>query len=186
MISWYGQFVVLPDEVKQRMKVKINPTIERLDCIKSAGYYKGIEPWINSKGMFKFYLKRTDEMKADGKRKADYNLQGEYSMNFSSVFPFDIQDKQFLAFGEPNNKNTVRRSKTINKKRIQVDIPNPMLPYKNDLFLFIWNNEYTKLELLIIEKGRYLTTAYCNKLLNGGFDDQLKQFRETAQEFYKY
>lgn len=186
MISWYGEFVVLPNEVKQRIKAKVNPKIPRLDCIKSVGYYKGIEPFVNGKGMFKFNLMRTDHIKADGKRKADYNLQGEKSMNFSSVYPFEIQESRIFAFGEPNSKETVRRAKTVDKKRIQVDVPNPMLPYKNDLYLFLCNKDYTKLELIVVEDARYLAKGYREKLLNGGFDEQLKQFREIAKEFYKY
>jgi hypothetical protein len=186
MISWYGEFVVLPDEVKQRNKFKINPTIPRLDCINHSGHYKGLEHFINNKGMLKFSLMRTDNIKADGKRKADYWLQGEKVMNFSSIYPFDIQEDQIIAFGEPNDKPTVRRAKTVNKKRIQTNVPNPMLPYKNDGFIFICNPDFTRIEILVIENGRFLVQAYCKKLLNSDFDEQLLQFRETAKEFYKY
>ncbi len=186
MISWYGKCVVLPDEVKQRNKVKVGAKIPRLDCINHAGYYKGLEPFLNSKGMLKFSLMRTDSLKADGKRKADYWLLGEKNMNFSSIYPFEIQEKQVIAFGEPNDKPTVRRAKTIEGERTQIDVPNPMLPFKNDAFLFICNPDFTSIEIMVIEDGRFLVQAYCKKYLNGDFDEQLAQFRTTAKEFYKY
>lgn len=186
MISWYGKFAVLPDEVKKRNKIKVGAKIPRLDCIESVGYYEGIEPFINSKGMFKFNLMRTDKINADGKRKADYYLQGEKSMNFSSIYPFEVQDKHIIAFGEPNDKQTVRRAKTVDKNRVQVDVPNPMLKFKNDAYIFICNKDFTQIELLVIEHGRFMVTAYCKQLLNGGFDSELKTFRETTKEFYKY
>lgn len=184
-ISWYGQFVVLPDEVKRRNNIKVGPAIPRLDCIKSAGYYKGIEPCINNKGLFKFDLLRTDNIKADGQRKADYWLQTKIG-NFSSMYPTGFSSNPLIFFGEPNNKKTIRKSKTVNKKRVQIDIPNPMYPFKNDGYIFICNKELTQIEVLVIEDARYLINAYCKQFVNGGFDEQLKILRETASIFYNY
>lgn len=178
MFSWYGEFNVLPNEIKQRNKIKLEPVCPRLDCTKSVGYYKGIEPFINKKGMFKFNLMRADIHKTDEKRKADYYLQGEKSMNFSSIYPLAIPDIDNIYFGEPNDKPTIKSGKA--------KIENPMLPYKNDGYLFIINPDYTKLELLVIENGRFLIKAYAKQLANGECDEMLKQFRESATMFYKY
>jgi len=178
MFSWYGEFVVLPNEIKQRNKIKLEPVCPRLDCIKSVGYYKGIEPFINKKGMFKFNLMRTDGIKTDEKRKADYYLQGEKSMNFSSIYPLSLNDKNIVYYGEPNDKPTIKSGKA--------KIDNPMLPYKNDGYLFIINPDYTKIELLVIENGRFLIRGYTKQLANGEFDNMLKQFRETSTTFYNY
>nr|WP_320118033.1 hypothetical protein [uncultured Marinifilum sp.] len=178
MFSWYGNFVVLPNEVKQRCKIKLDPKCPRLDCVKSGGYYKGIEPFINKKGMFKFNLMRTDRFDADDKRKADYYLQGDKSMNFSSIYHSDILNAKHVAFGEPNDKPTIKQ----NKK----EVPNPMLPFKNDGYLFIINDDYTKIELLVIEGGRNLIKAYAKKFANGDCDEVIKQLRESATTFYNY
>lgn len=178
MFSWYGDFIILPNEIKQRNKIKLEPVCPRFDCIRSVGYYKGIEPFINKKGMIKFNLMRTDEHKTDEKRKADYYLQGEKSMNFSSLFPLALPEIENICFGEPNDKPTIKSGKA--------KIENPMLPYKNDGYLFIIEPDYTRIELLVIENGRFLIKAYAKQLASGEFDEMLKQFRDSAKTYYKY
>lgn len=178
MFSWYGEFVVLSNDTKQRNKIKLNPVCPRLDCIRSVGYYKGIEPFINNKGMFKFNLMKADNLKTDEKRKADYYLQGEKSMNFSSIYPLALPEINNICFGEPNDKPTIKTGKA--------KIENPMHAYKNDGYLFIINPDYTKIELLVVEDGRFLIKAYAKQLANGECEDMLKQFRESATTFYNY
>jgi len=178
MYSLYCKLIVLPNEVKQKNKIKLNPTCPRFDCVKANGYYKGLEPLINSKGMFKLSLMKTDRFDADEKRKADYYLQGESSINFSSIFYLDIENAKHIAWGEPNDKPTVKyKGKPV---------PNPMLPYKNDGYIFLINEDYTCIEVLVVEGGRNLIKAFAKKVANGDCDEVINQLRETATIFYNY
>lgn len=177
MFSAYFEMAALPNEVKAKNKIKVDAKIPRYDCIRFAGYYKGIEPFMNKKGMFNLYLTRANELvNAPDERRADYVLQSN-SMNFSSLYPLLNPELGGFAWGEPNNK------KSIGKKEPK---PNPMYNFRNDGYLFVINPDYTKIELLIIENGRYTIQGYLKQLASGEFAEALKQMRAAAKTFYEY
>lgn len=178
MISFYGNLQVLPNEAKIRNKLKPEPKIPRLDLTSFSGYYKGIEPFISTKGMIYYNLMRTEKINANGNRKASYYLQGQKSLNFSSIYLMNETEKIKFGFGEPNNKPTIKKGKQR--------VPNPVLPFKNDGYLFIVHDDYQQIEILICENSRYSIQAFAKKLANGGFDEALQQFRENAQPFFNY
>ncbi len=175
MFSAYFELVVLPNEVKAKHKIKLEAKVKRFDCIRFSGFYKGIEPFMNKKGMFIEYLTQANTMvNAPDERRAEYVMQNN-SLNFSSIYPLLLPEFTGYAWGEPNNKKNLSNGK-----------PNPLYEFKNDGFLFIVNPDFTRIELLIIEGGRYTIQGYLKQLANGEFDEALQQMRATAKPFYEY
>jgi hypothetical protein len=64
--------------------------------------------------------------------------------------------------------------------------PNPQFEFRNDGYLFLVNTDYTEIEVLVITDGRNLISSYYQKMIDGGFDDELKILREQARPFYRY
>lgn len=175
MFSAYYELVVLPNEVKAKHKIKLDAKIKRFDCIRFAGYYKGIEPFKNKKGMFIEFLTPANTMvHTTDERRAEYVLQNN-SQNFSSIYTLLQPEFIGFAWGEPNNKKNLSNGK-----------PNPMYEFKNDGFLFIINPDFTRIELLIIESGRYTIQGYLKQLAAGEFNEALQQMRTTAKTFFEY
>jgi len=175
MFSAYYELVVLSNELKVKHNIKLEAKIKRFDCIRFAGYYKGIEPFMNKKGMFIEYLTRASEMvNASDECRADYVLQNN-SLNFSSIYHLLNPELNCYAYGEPNNKKNLSNGK-----------PNPLYKFRNDGFLFIIDPNFTKIELLIIEGGRYLIKGYLSQLAAGEFEEALQQMRNTAKPFFEY
>lgn len=167
--------VILPDEVKTRHNIKLESKIKRFDCIRYTGYYKGIEPFMNRKGMFILYLIKANTMvHTTEERRAEYVLQNN-SMNFSSVFPLLLPEYTGFAYGDPNNKEKLKNGKD-----------NPLYEFRNDGFLFIIDPYFTKIEILIIEGGRYTIQGYLKQLAAGEFNDALQHMRKTAKQFFEY
>lgn len=179
MFECYIKLLQLSDDVKRANKIKVGASVVRLDCVSMAGYYEGLDPLISSKGQLKFYLMQTRGIIASSdQRRAGYFLMGEHSINFSSIFQqtFEIADKgKCYGYGEPNGKKTLKDGQ-----------PNPMLKYSDDGYLFIYNPDYTELEILIISSGRFLIQGYLKKLASGGFDEALQAMREQAKTFFTY
>lgn len=175
MFSAYYDLAILHDEVKAKHKLKVGAKTTSLHCIRSAGFYKGIFPFKNKKGMFFLYLTKANTMvTTTDERRSDYVLQNN-SLNFSSIYPLLRPEFSGFAWGEPNNKKNLSNGK-----------PNPMYEFKDDGFLFIIKPDYSKVELLIIEGGRYLIQGYLKQLASGEFDDALYQMRIKAQPFFEY
>ena len=63
---------------------------------------------------------------------------------------------------------------------------NPLFEFRNDGYLFIINKDYTEIELLIIPDGRNLISSYYQIMIDGGFDDEIRELRKQAKGFYKY
>lgn len=179
MFDCYIKLQQLSDDVKRANKIKVGAKVPRLDCVSMAGYYEGLKPLISSKGQLKFYLMQTRGIIASSdQRRAGYFLMGEHSINFSSIFQqtFEIADQsKCYGYGEPNGNKTLKDGQ-----------PNPMLKYSQDGYLFIYNPDYTELEILIISNGRYLIQGYLKKLASGGFDEALQAMREQAMPFFNY
>jgi hypothetical protein len=48
------------------------------------------------------------------------------------------------------------------------------------------NNDYSEIEILIVKDGRNLISSYYQKLIDGGFDSLISEFRKQSIPFYNY
>jgi hypothetical protein len=171
----YYKFVLLPDEVRAANKIKSKA---RLDCISFtdmvAGNYNGLTNFVNHKGQLFFYKTPCrDFVHTESKRLAEWSLTGN-GLNFSSIYIDDL-DFPEIGYGYPNGNRYLSNGSQ-----------NPLFPFRNDGYLFLINKEYSAIELLIIPDGRNLISSYYQKLIDGGFDDEINRLRQAAKAFYKY
>ncbi len=173
MIGTYYKLGSLPDEVRASNKIKSKA---RLDCIAytDLNNYKGLTIFVNGKGQLFFYKTPAREIVgANSKRKAEWLLSNG-SLNFSSIYIEDFDFPEY-GYGYPNANRLLSNGN-----------PNPLFPFSNDGYLFICNTDYSQIELLIIPDGRNLISSYYHKLIDGGFDEDLKRLRNEAKPFYSY
>lgn len=175
MIGAYYKLATLPDEVKAANKIRSKV---RLDCISFtdmvAGNYKGLTNFVNHKGQLFFYKTACrDFVNTDSKRLAEWSLTGN-GLNFSSIYIDDL-DYPEIGYGYPNAKRHLSNGSF-----------NPLFEFRNDGYLFLMNKDYSEIELLIIQDGRNLISSYYQKLIDGGYDDELLSLRQLAKIFYQY
>lgn len=172
-IAAYYKFQNLPQEVKDANKIR---SPQRLECVAAANPigYKGMEPFLNKKGQLFFYLTEAEKIvEAEQERRAEVALTNG-SLNFSSLFLPDLDQPEF-SFGHPNSKRLLSNRK-----------PNPLYPFRNDGYLFLSSLDYQQIELLIIPQGRYLIQAYCHRLMDGGFEEEIAHLWEQAEPPFLY
>ena len=58
--------------------------------------------------------------------------------------------------------------------------------FRNDGYLFLINKDYSEIELIVIPDGRNLISSYYQKMIDGGFDDEVRELRQQAKAFYQY
>jgi len=171
MIPNYFKFILLSDEVRANNKIRSKA---RLDCISFTGNYQGLTFFVNSKGQLFFYkTPARDFVNTDSKRLSEWSLTNS-SLNLSSIYIEDM-DYPEIGYGYPNAKRLLSNGS-----------PNPLFQFRNDGYLFIINKDYTEIELLIIPDGRNLISSYYQKLIDGGFDDEIRELRNQAKSFYRY
>lgn len=171
MLVGYYKLVAFSDEVKALNKIRSKA---RLECIASAGNYKGLTNFVNKQGQLFFYKTPCREfIEANSKRVAEWSLTNS-SLNFSSIY---IEDFDFLeyGYGYPNAK-----------PRLSNGEPNPLYPFKNDGYLFIVNKDYTQIEVLILSDGRNLISHYYQHLIDGYFDAEIQRLRLEARPYFEY
>lgn len=179
MLAALYKFVSLPDDVKASNKIRSKA---RLDCIsfsdQISGGYKGLMIFVNCKGqLFLYKTPCRDFVSADSKRMAEWALTNSINaqtINFSSIYIEDM-DCQEIGYGYSNPNRLLSNGK-----------PNPQFEFRNDGYLFLVNTDYTEIEVLVIPDGRNLISSYYQKMIDGGFDDELKILREQARPFYRY
>ena len=158
----------------QREKNKLRQAIYRRDCTQYSGIYKGIEPFMNPKGMFFLSLaEQKNFVSSHIKRQTDFSLVG-HGLNFSGLYFEDSENPQF-AFGSHFQKPHVKDS-TIN----------PVFEYRNDLYLFMTDSHYLTFEILIFKGARNLASDYFQMLINGDFDNEIEDHRNNYKKFYPY
>ncbi|MCE2964134.1 MAG: hypothetical protein ACK5UE_14965 [Chitinophagales bacterium] len=163
---------ILSSEVRE--KNKLRPAIYRRDCTLSSGDYKGIEPFMNKKGMFFLSLaEQKDFVSSHIKRQAEFSLVGQ-NLNFSGLYFEDPENPQF-AFGYP-----------FQKPHFKNEAINPAFEYRNDLYLFITDSHYLTFEILIFKGARNLASDYFQMLINGDFDNEIEDHRINYKKFYPY
>jgi len=175
MIGAYYKLVALPDDVRAKYKIRSKA---RLDCIsftdRVPGEYKGLTFFVNRKGQLFFYkTPARDFVKADRKRIAEWALTNS-NLNLSSIYIEDMDYPEF-GYGHTNPNEYLSNGN-----------PNPLFPFRNDGYLFIMNTDYSKIELLVVPNGRNLISSYYQKLIDGGFDEELKSLREASIPFFTY
>ncbi|MHC1774014.1 MAG: hypothetical protein AB9834_01250 [Lentimicrobium sp.] len=175
MIGAYFKFVLLPDEVRTANKIQSKA---RLDCIsftdKVAGNYQGLTYFVNSKGRLFFYkIACNNFVNTNSKRLAEWSLTNN-SLNFTSIYIEDI-DCPGIGYGYPN-ANRLLSNGSIN----------PLFQFRNDGYLFLLNRDYSEIELLVIPDGRNLISSYYQKMIDRGFDDEVRELRNQAKPFYRY
>jgi hypothetical protein len=175
MLASYYKLAVLPDKVRANHNIRSKA---RLDCIaytnKVVGGYKGLDMFTNPKSLLYFYRTPPKNVfNADSKRLTEWALTNN-SLNLSSIF---IEDLDFpeIGYGYPNAKRLLSNSD-----------PNPLFPFRNDGYLFLINKDYTEIELFIIPNGRNLISSYYQKMIDGGFDDEIRQLRNEAKPYFNY
>jgi len=171
----YYKLAMLPDEVRAINKIKSKA---RLDCIaftdKVVGNYKGMTNFVNRKGQLFFYKTPCrDFVNTDRKRLSEWSLTGN-GLNFSSIY-IDDMDYPEIGYGYPNAKRLLSNGSK-----------NPLFEFRNDGYLFLINKDYSEIELLVIPDGRNLISSNYQKMIDGGFDDEVRQLRIEAQTFYRY
>ena len=172
MIGAYYRLVILPDEVRAANKIISKA---RLDCISFtdmvAGSYKGLTKFVNHKGQLFFYKTPCrDFVNTDTKRLSEWSLTGN-GLNFSSIYIDDL-DFSEIGYGYPNANRLLSNGN-----------PNPLFDFRNDGYLFLMNKDYSEIELLIIPDGRNLISSYYQKMIDGDFDDEVRELRQQAKPF---
>lgn len=174
MKAAYFKFIQLPDDTKAAYKIRSK---KRLDCIvfnDQIGNYQGLTNFVNSKGQLFLYKTECRQfVETDTKRIAEWSLTGN-GLNLSSIY---IEDLEFpeIGYGYPN-ANRLLKDGSIN----------PMFDFRNDGYLFIINNDYTEIEMLIFPDARNLISSHYQKFIDGGYDDQIREMRKQAISFYQY
>lgn len=179
MITGLYKFISLPDEVKAAHKIRSKA---RLDCVaytdKAEARYEGLTKFVNQKGqLFFFKTPARDFVSANSKRIAEWSLTngiGKSTINFSSLFIEDT-DCPEIGYGYPNANRLLSNGSL-----------NPLFNFRNDGYLFLINRDYTEIEVLIIPDGRNLISSYYQKMIDGGFDDEVSELRKQAKPFYRY
>jgi hypothetical protein len=171
-INFYAKLEMLSSIFKE--KNKLQPSKSRFDCTLSNGEYNGIKPFMNAKGMLFLDLRtQKDFVKIKKERMTEFSLVGK-SMNFSGLYFEEIQNPNY-GYGYPNGKPL------LNSGAI-----NPTFEYRNDLFLFIVNKEFTEIELLVIKDSKGFASDYLQLLCNGELDAQIEELRMNAKPFFDY
>jgi len=175
MIGAYYKLATLPDEVRAANKIRSKA---RLDCIsftdKLSGNYQGLTNFVNFKGQLFFYKTACrDFVNTDSKRLSEWSLTGS-GLNFSSIYIDDI-DCPEIGYGYPNANRLLSNGSQ-----------NPLFEFRNDGYLFLINKDYSEIELLVIPDGRNLISSYYQKMIDGGFDDEVRELRKQSKVFYQY
>lgn len=175
MLNQYYKFSALSDEVKELNKIKSKA---RLDCIaytdKDKSNNKGLTNFVNSKGQLFLYKTPAREIaNTDSKRLAEWMLTNN-SLNFSSIYIEDV-DCPELGYGYPNSKRLLSNGNQ-----------NPLFTFREDAYLFIVNSDYTEIEVFVIIGGRNLISSYYQIMIDGGFDERIKELRRQSIPYFKY
>lgn len=175
MITSYYKFDCLPDDIKQAHGIRSK---QRLDCTLHSHItndeYQGLKPFQNKKAQMVLYKSPAkDIVSANRKRVAEWILTSGH-LNFSSIYIEDMDCPQ-IGYGYPNAK-----------PRLSNGQMNPLFEFRNDGYIFLLNDDYTEIEVLIVKDGRNLIGSYYQLMIDGGLNDQLNKLREQALPYFIY
>ena len=141
------------------------------------GFMPEMEQLRGKDGKVSMYFRK--KIKDDKSSTPPMMLQAKNSLNFTGLKDYWLDSKMSgFCFGYPDPRQTYSSK---NK-------PNPLFPCKDDGFLFVVHDSDTPqaqmkpsaFELIVIEGGKLMISAYCKQLVMGGFDEALKPLREQA------
>ena len=180
----------LKSEVKARHKIKVDAKIPRVDVVAVTGYYEPLQSLKNPKGMIYLNVIGTDGViNSSDRRRADVWLQSTVAGNISSVFILDLGDEnEIIAYGYPpvdeylKPKKVKRPDGTIKT----VERPNLFYKHNSDGFVFIAKPDFSVIEIVVIQNGRYFIQSECKKYADGKMNDVLATLRAEARPIFQY
>ena len=181
----------LKSEVKTKHKIKADAKIPRVDATYQAGYHEALEAIKNDKGMIYFNVIGTDvgNIGSTDRRRADVCLKSPTAGNFSSIYMLELGvEDEIVGYGNPSGAEYFKPKKT---KRADGTIktvarPNPFYKYRNDGFLFIAKPDFSVLEIIIVQNGRFYIQSEAKKYADGQMNDVLATLRAAAQPVFQY
>lgn len=173
-IKCYVRFDIVPLKSNGKPYAEDSP---RYDCAAFIGYYPELEAQRNKQGVLNCYLMRKSHSPSfkQGTSTPEMRLQIQGN-NFTGLKCYWIDGKfTGFAYGNPDTREFFDSKK-----------PNPFYECKDDLYLFIINQDTdnikpSSIEMLVLKDSRVEADRYRSQLMKGGFDDELKTFRDQAQ-----
>jgi len=179
----------LKNEVKARHKIKTDAKIPRLDVTAQEGYYEPLQSLKNPKGMIYFNVLGTDGViNSSDRRRSDVWLQCSAG-NFSSFYMTDLgTETEFIGHGNPSGDEYFKpkRVKQTDGTYKTIERPNPFYKHRNDGFLFIAQPDFSAIEIVIVQNGKYIIQSECKKYADGQMNDILKTLRAEARPIFQY
>ena len=173
MIAAYYKLSILSDDLKAANKIKVGAKTPRYDCIEFIGAYEGINPFVNPKGMFKLsYADSNDVVNTDKRRVGEFALVGGKSLTFSSLY--SIEGSNFY-YGYPNGKPFLKDGRQ-----------NPLIQYRNDLYVFVIDKDFAQIELLVLPNQKGYALELFQSFTEGDFDDDLEKLKNNSNTFFSY
>lgn len=144
----------------------------RYDVVAQAGYWQGWDAVKCPTGMLYFTLVKNEKIESYAKDSTapSLNLQAHpkgLTLNFSGIR--FAPDSTTVASGEPCADAKLKNGKD-----------NPLYQWRNDGFLFLFSEDKTTLEIIVITGGRAFIDAHRAQLTTGGFNDWLSETRKNA------
>lgn len=167
----YFKLQRLSKEVKALNGIK---DTNKLHCVKCNGNPEALKPFeLKRSPILSFQLMDNENgkgIKAELSRKAKYRLVNN-NLNLSSIF---IEESSCYGFGYPNISIYLSNGK-----------PNPLRGSK-DIYLFIFNSDYSEIEIIVIPDGKGNQEYYFDELCKGNLDEFIKELRENAEPYFPY
>ena len=147
-----------------------------------AGYYPPMDDIRGRDGLVSVYLMTKRENQTKSSVPA-MSLQAKNSLNLTGLKDYFVNgDLSGFAYGYPLDKPVYS-----SKER-----PNPFFEYREDGFLFVMHQDEEApssearqlpswFEMIVLQGGKCLISAYCKALMNGGFDDRLAELRKQLK-----
>ena len=174
----YLKLEVLPDDVKQLHKIKLNPKTPRYDVTAMAGDTTYIDGLKNNKGMIIFYLVPSKEISKKFDRIADQNLQAKDSYNFSGVYLLEkVEGEPLVGFGNPLQDETFGKWRK-NK--------NPFYDVRDDGYVFLIQPDWKQIEIFVVRGGGGSIIAIAQSLKGGCYQKEIEDLRQKAKPIFDY
>lgn len=166
----YYRFENLPKTVKKLNKIRSE---KRVDCTHHFNplQYKGLTKFVNKNKQIFFYVTDTTQFSSNYQKSEVALTQSGY--NFSSII-YQC-DGCNIGYGYPNPNYKLANGSL-----------NPLYKHRNDGYIFIHNEDYSKLELLVFPFKKCVIESIYNSILDGYFDDQLEYMQGASKVFYDY
>lgn len=168
-------FELLSEDTRKANKIRSS---KRLDCVSYVDLtdsgYRGLDAFRNKSNQM--CLTKTDSsffVKKVPKQLAQWCLVGN-GVNLSSVYYYDITNHN-MAYGFPSQGKSFGNGKT-----------NPLYEFRNDAYLFIVDDDFTRLEVVVIKDARNILPSCCQMLFDGKLDSVLSKLRSQQIEYYNY